>query len=174
MAGEEVIGKLIDHFNSPKYILVISLISGFLIFGDINIINKFALSYFVENFRLWIGIVFLISTGFWLVDIILIIIKQVKTKYVRFKNSRAREERLKHLTIEEKAILSKYITGKTKTQILDYRNGTVCELEAFKIIRQASNLSEYHTMFSYNIQPWAWEYLNKHKDLLHVPIEQVF
>ena len=173
MAGEDIIAKLIDHFNSPKYILVICIVSGFLIFGQNDIINKLALSSFVENYRLWIGIVFLISTGFWLVDIILLIIKEAKSKYTRFHNGKAREERLKQLTIEEKVILGKYINQETRVQTLDCTNGTVCELEAYKIIRQASNLSRYDIFFDYNIQPWAWKYLNKHKDLLCVPIDRV-
>ena len=176
MANEktvDVIGKLIDHFKSPKYLLVISIISGILLFGTFDIVNKLGLISFVEKYRIWIGIIFLITTGFWLVDIILLIIKEAKSKYTGFHNSKAMEERLKQLTIEEKVILGKYINRETRVQTLDYANGTVCELEGYHIIYQASNISRHHTFFDYNIQPWAWEYLNKHKDLLYTPIEQV-
>ena len=92
---------------------------------------------------------------------------EIKRKYTYFKNKNNREKRLKQLTNGEKIILSTYINKKSKTQVLDYRDGNVCELETFRIIRQASNISQGHTMFYYNIQPWAWEYLNKHKELLN-------
>lgn len=163
MAGEEIIWKLIDK---PKYILVISLISGFLIFGESSIINKLALASFVENFRLWIGIVFLVTTGFWLVDIVLLIVNKVKIRYSNFTNNRLRQDRLKKLTDEEKTILRKYIYNEVRTQKLDYVNGIVKELERYQIIYQSSNISHGWTIFSYNIQPWAWDYLNKHKELL--------
>lgn len=42
----------------------------------------------------------------------------------------------------------------------------VLGLETEKIIYRASSLSSYYTNFPYNIQPWAWEYLNQHPDLL--------
>jgi len=166
MVGEEIIGKLIDHFHSPKYLLVISIISGFLIFGEINLIYKLALLSFVETYRLWIGIVFLISSGFWLVDLIQLIINKIKNKYKILRNNKIREERLKQLTTEEKVILGKYINSKTRTQKLVFSSGIVNELERYKIIYRSSD-SVYAGEVSYNIQPWAWDYLNKHKELLN-------
>jgi hypothetical protein len=45
-------------------------------------------------------------------------------------------------------------------------DGVVGGLQAERIIFRATVLSRGWDEFAYNIQPWAWEYLNKHRKLL--------
>ena len=73
---------------------------------------------------------------------------------------------LKQLTNDEKNILNGYIGKGTKTQRLPLGSGVVGELESKFIIRKGSSYSSSNDHWHYNIQPWAWEYLNKHKGLL--------
>jgi len=74
-------------------------------------------------------------------------------------------ERLHNLTAEEREILRGYIGNGTKTQLLDIQSGVVNELEEVFIIYRSSNIGHL-SGWSYNIQPWAWDYLNKHLELL--------
>jgi len=55
--------------------------------------------------------------------------------------------------------------GQTKTQYLDLENGVVRGLELDIVIYKASNIGQINT-WAYNIQPWAWDYLNEHPESL--------
>jgi hypothetical protein len=59
-----------------------------------------------------------------------------------------------------------YIEDGTRTQDLPMHDGVVGGLQAERIIFRATVLSRGWDEFAYNIQPWAWEYLNKHRKLL--------
>jgi hypothetical protein len=48
---------------------------------------------------------------------------------------------------------------------MPFQNGTVNALQKERIIIRGSSLGSI-TGFDYIIQPWAWEYLNKHPELL--------
>ena len=74
-------------------------------------------------------------------------------------------KRLQALNPEEKRLLSYYINNQTRSQSLDIKSGTVNALEVEKIICRGSSLGTYDG-FDYIIQPWAWEYLIKHPELL--------
>ena len=79
-----------------------------------------------------------------------------------------RERRLRTLNSEEKTILSYYVDNQTRGQYLSIANGTVKVLEIDHILLRASNLGLPGSLneFSYAIQSWAWEFLNKHPELL--------
>jgi Super-infection exclusion protein B len=42
-------------------------------------------------------------------------------------------------------------------------NGLVSET----VLYRSSNMSALGTTFPFNIQPWAWDYLNEHPELLN-------
>lgn len=161
-----IIATLINHFKSPRYLLVISIISGVLLFAPNYFIIQIGLNSFVSNSRMWIGLAFLISTGFWIVDMILTLYKYIKRKSIYNDKRKEAVRRLQNLTPEEKSILINYYVSKSRTQVLDYTNGVVRELEYYDIIYRASNLSKIGTRFAYNIQPWAWDYIHKNQEVL--------
>ncbi len=45
-------------------------------------------------------------------------------------------------------------------------DGVVGGLLTKRILYRSSSLSLSYTTFAYNLQPWAWEYLNSHPRLL--------
>jgi hypothetical protein len=75
------------------------------------------------------------------------------------------EQRLHKLTEVEKKLLRGYIANQTRTQNFPIENGVVRGLEAEYIIYRAGSIGQLNS-WPYNIQPWAWDYLNKHKGLL--------
>lgn len=145
----------------------ISLITGFLLFGSDNLIDNVGLLEFVERYRMWIGIVFLSSTAFFIVHFIIGIWDSIKQGNTRRGISKMQKERLRNLTPAEKQVLRFYFVHNTRSQNLSFMNGTVRELEHLRIIYRPSNLGRgYDMQMSYNIQPFAWDYLKKRQYLL--------
>ena len=159
--------KLVDALKlSPRYLVPIALASGFLLFSPPQYLATLGLDSFVSSYRAWIGLVFVVSAALLATSFFLQAWSWSKGKFKKFQSKAAAQNRLKNLTAEEKVILHGYIMNQTRTQVLDFASGIVKGLEHEGIIYQASPLGTLIDGFAYNIQPWAWEYLNNHKELL--------
>ncbi len=156
------LSRLIEWIKlSPKYLLPIGLVSGFLLFVNDSFLEKFGLKAFVGNFRAWIGIIFLMVATLIVIDISYQAFSCIKISYTNTRNRKKRIERLKNLTPEEKDILLGYLFPETRTQYFPINDGVVRGLEAESIIYQSSNVGDLDN-WSFNIQPWAWQLLKKH------------
>ncbi|HDZ48225.1 hypothetical protein LCGC14_0209820 [marine sediment metagenome] len=151
---------------SGKHALVLFLISSVLLFGSEELINTLGLLEAREAVKPWLGVVWLVSLSITAADSIYLVFKWVKKRIEWRVNLKRLQKGLHNLTPEEKAFLSGYITNNTRTQSAHYNDGMINGLVAATIIYRSSNLSQYHTTFPYNIQPWAWEYLQKHPEVL--------
>jgi hypothetical protein len=159
--------NLLDALKlSPRYLVPVALASGFLLFSPADYLTVMGLDTLVNSYRSWIGLVFLVSAALLITSLIQQAWSLSKVRYARFRTRRAAHKRLNHLTAEEKDILRGYIVNQTRTQVLDFASGVVKGLEHEGIIYQASPLGSLLDGFAYNIQPWAWDYLNDHKELL--------
>lgn len=169
------LSKLIDFIKlSPLYLFAISISTGVLIYLDNSpIVIKMGLSNIANNYRFWFGLTFLISTSLLIVHAIKFIYLSIINLKDNYNNKKIRIERLKNLTPKEKNILANYFSGNTRSQTLDYTDGTVRELELMQIIYRSSEVSRIGAKFSYNIQPWAWDYLKKNPDLYMFKIDEV-
>jgi superinfection exclusion protein B len=76
-------------------------------------------------------------------------------------------EYLQSLSQDEKEVLALFI-GNQKTAIsLPINSGVVKLLEAQLVISRASSIGAGSGLsFAYIIQPWAWQYLNEHPELV--------
>lgn len=170
------LGKLIDIIKlPPQYLFGIALIAGFLLYAPEETLRNIGLLDFIERFQMWIGIVFLSSTAFFIVAVLVVVGKMIKGGFNKRKNARIRKERLRNLNPDEKEILRYYFEHNTRSLKLSIMNGVVRELESFRIIYLSSEMGggrAGRTMFSYNIQPFAWDYLKKHPYLLEHKQEQ--
>jgi Super-infection exclusion protein B len=111
--------------------------------------------------RTWIGLAFLVS-------IACLIVYALPTGYAFLKRdllNRYARQRLHKLTPDEKTILRGYIDGETRTQYFNRTNGIVLGLVAEGILFLPTNMGQLER-FPFNIQSWAWDYLDKHRDLL--------
>lgn len=71
------------------------------------------------------------------------------------------------LTEEEKSYLRPFIENQTRSRAFNLNDGIAMGLQQRKIIIRASNLGiPGGYSFPFQIQPWAWEYLNKHPELV--------
>ena len=69
------------------------------------------------------------------------------------------------LTPDERQVLRVYLESDTRTQYLDVQDGVAQGLAQARIIYRASNMGTL-TTFAFNVQPWAWDYLRAHRELL--------
>jgi hypothetical protein len=93
------------------------------------------------------------------------------TRTLKRRKQRAKlkslQSELNNLSLEEKAVLASYIAHNTKTIHLGMNSGLAGGLEAAGIIFRSSNIGSMGTGIAYNIQPWAWDYLREHPELLY-------
>jgi len=156
------LSKLVDWIKlSPKYLLPISLVCGFLLLANELLLEKFGLKELVGNLRPWIGIIFLLTTSLIAVDVMYLVAGWIKLAYTNSRKMKFRLNRLKKLTTEEKDILLGYIIQNTRTQFFPINDGVVRGLESESIIYQSSNVGDVDS-WSFNVQPWAWQMVKKH------------
>lgn len=161
--------KLLDWIKlSPRYLFVLALVFGLLLFGPDVLLNKLGVVPFVDKFRMYVGIGFLLFSALYVVAIIHLIYTLSKDKVAERAMIKVQKKRLQNLTNEEKRILGSYIANQVRTQSLAFNNGTVNELHQLGFIYLASNLGHGLEYFPYNITPWAWDYLNKNIHLLRM------
>lgn len=159
--------KWIDWVKlSPKYFFVFSLVLGLLLFGPSSLLDGLGAQSFVDKYRSILGVVFLLCLVLFLVGVLGSMYNFLKKQYANSGTSRVQKKRLRDLTDREKDILIPYIAKQVRSQALPYNDGTVRELERLRIIYRAANISRGDIYFDYNIQPWAWTYLNKHPHFL--------
>ncbi|MGG3159779.1 superinfection exclusion B family protein [Priestia megaterium] len=159
--------KMIEWLKLPaRYLFVLALLAGILLFAPHSFLIKLGVDAFLEKYRTYIGITFLLFLMLFLVSFIQILYTFFKGKNEERTSRKFQQQRLRELTVQEKKILGYYIINQTRTQLLAMNNGNVNELARLGIIYRSSNMSQGMEYFSYNIQPWAWEFLNKHPHLV--------
>ncbi|WP_186578029.1 super-infection exclusion protein B [Aquibacillus kalidii] len=116
--------------------------------------------------KTWISLILIISLGMLVASIISSFAEFIKRKRRGSASIKYSKKRLKHLTPREKEVLGGYIMNNTRTMSLSMSDGVVQELVNLNILYRSSSISNEGVYFSYNMQPWAWDYLKKRKFLL--------
>lgn len=151
---------------SPKYLTPFVIVSGFLLFARPGMLEVFGLNTFTANYRPYIGMIFLLSSALVLSHWLITLYQWIAKRRLRSKRLRRSKQRLHNLTGEEREILRGYVGGNTRTQYLQIESGVAAGLEFEHIIFRSSNVGSLDDGWAYNIQPWAWEYLNERRELL--------
>jgi len=160
------LSKLIEWVKlSPQYIGAILVASIILLFSPESFLEEIGVSEFVVSYRSWIGAVFVITSALLFSHAGAYIVGIIKSRREEKRLTNYGKKRLQDLTLPEKEILRGFIFNQTRSQTLSITDGNVKGLEHSKVIYRSSNLGSY-SGFAYNIQQWAWEYLNKHPELL--------
>lgn len=163
--------NLIDWVKlSPKYLIPFSLVSGFLIFAGEEILDTFGLSLLLKNYRSWISIIFLISIALIASNFIVWLGGLITKKILQLRKLKMRIKKLNRLSNDEKMILLRYLLQNTRTQTFPFSDGRLAELIHYQIVFESSNIGNLDN-WPYNIQPWAWDYLQKHQDELFTESE---
>ena len=157
--------KFLDWIKLPtKTLAALCIVSGILIFSE-STLDQFGLKGLVFEYRAYLGVAFLLTLALTLVNSLAATWKFIYPWIAEAYWIRAGRKRLQNLNPTEKQILSYYIQNQTRSQNLPIQDGTVNALQKEKIIIRGSSLGSMHG-FDYIMQPWAWEYLNKHPELL--------
>lgn len=119
----------------------------------------------VANYRFYFGLVFLLSTVLLVSSGLVAVLTLVLDLGLDWLAVRLGRRKLHHLSEPEKQVLRGYVYKRTPTQYLSMADGVVGGLENARIIYMSSNVGNMMS-WAYNIQPWAWEYLNSHPELL--------
>ena len=102
----------------------------------------------------------------WLTDWVKRVQRKVEDVVLRVGQPHDLRHRLHQLTADEKAILQRYVAGKTRTQELDPSSGAVAALARDRILTTVTQVRPVSDQWAYTIQPWVFTYLTDRPDLL--------
>ena len=158
--------KILELLKQPvRYIVGIACVTAAILFSPDSLVDKLGLLKIRQQWKPYFGAALAGCAAI----IIANLIGYAVTRYRQDASLRAARKRLHHLTADEKEILRQYVHGQTRTAYLSVQDGTVTGLTHEDIIYRSAQLSVPRVgvaAFAHNIQPWAWEYLNEHPELL--------
>ena len=162
--------KLFDwiSLSSGRLLAVSSIIlvaSGFLVFGPDQLLEALEIDQINVDYRPWPGLALLLSG--------IATIVSGATSLNPFLNRTIRNwqrpRRLRNLTPEERGVLRGYVERQTRTRMFKLENGIVKGLVHADVIYLASGDGYVLEGFAHNIHDWAWDYLQKHPNLVSEP-----
>lgn len=149
------------------HIFLIALLSAFLIFSPEKWLKEIYVFDFSQNYRLYIALIFLTSTGLFLINSIILIYPIIKNYYNEIQRKNCIINYLKNLTEGEKEILRYYHHYQTKSNRLKLDDGTVALLREKGIIYIATERGSIISGSDHNISEIAWNYIETHPDILN-------
>lgn len=167
----ELIPKIKDWINlgvAPVIgLLILSSILIFLPDPALQLIGVKALS---EHYELHIGIMFLFSIAFLLAYSLHALWINLLGQLLREKASLYfLKKEANDLTEEEKKLLKSFVDNDTRSMNLSLKDPIVLGLEKRQFLVRTGTIGTdpMSMSFPFSIQPWAWEHLNKHSELLN-------
>lgn len=130
------------------------------------VLERLGLAALVSEHRPWLGGAFLVALALLLAEFVVDFWNWGRRKYQQRETLKTCKDNLTHLSEAEKKVLRKYLERNTKTIKLPMDSGLAAALVNAKIIYRASNFGDLIDGIDYNIQPWAWDYLHEHPELL--------
>lgn len=160
---EKFLQALFDFNKIPtKLILVIWVCCSLILFIPEQFLAKLNLTEFLKDYGKFIGVTFLLTSGFTFIVIWTSIVSGIRGRKLSKKIRQRVKEHLKSLDFHEKALLREFwIHGKYTLQ-LPFDNDTVVGLANKRIIYQASNtgFQYYHgAYFPYTISDFVLQNL---------------
>ncbi|MGA8475805.1 MAG: superinfection exclusion B family protein [Candidatus Cybelea sp.] len=166
MSLDSFVKPFFELLKQPlRYSIAIGMVVTVVLFSPDSIMNKMGLLKYRDEGKPYFGAILLVCIAFAIASGIGAAGKKINN----YRFCRSREKRLRRLSIEEKQVLRGYIEGETRSLYFNVTSGVINGLAAEHIVYRASSLSNPQygmAAFAYNIQPWAWDYLNEHRDLL--------
>jgi len=166
----DVWSQILDWLKQPpRIIAAITIAAGIIALAPNALLTSLKIDAAVAVIGPYIGITFILGCSLLLTSVVATVYSAVHTKYLHMRVAAIRNKYLHDLTVAEKSILRYYISQGTKTQRLPVECGEVQGLEVSRIIARVSTISRGGTEFDYNIQPWAWKYLQQNQHLIEAP-----
>lgn len=161
------ITKFSEWFKlSNTNLLAIVMGCSILLFASDNFLKKLGLFNIRNSYKIFIAIFLLISISILAARWCNAVLKWIQQRITWRRNLKRSQKRLHNLTAKEKEILRGYILNNTRTQDLLVQDGVVQGLVSENIIYRSANSGTMMGGFAFNIQPWAWSYLQANTKLL--------
>lgn len=151
--------------TSPRYFFPVAVASGAVLFLPESVIQPLGLISLRVEGQAYLGAAFLSSSCVIACDALLRIFAWTRRKYGKHLALRKAIRRLDNLTPKEQELLRPYLEQKTRTQELHMESGVVAGLVQAGILYPAVPQPDIYE-FPFNIQPWAWEQINAHPELV--------
>lgn len=125
----ENIKALFDLTKLPaKFFFLFAVLSGFLLFADLDILKRIHLEKLNDTYGWIIGLVFISATGLVFVNFVIWAFKAINDKIKFFKVKKEYLELLKNLDIHEKAVLREFIINQKSSIEVPIDNPTITGL----------------------------------------------
>ena len=162
----ESVLKFLEALKHPTRLCAAAfLASCFTVLAPGTILNLLGVSGLRDRYRPWIGGATVLSAAVLLVEAATALHGRWKRRKAVQAQRRQRENYLKSLTPAEKQLLRIYHEECTQSQNLPFNEGIVLGLVRKGILYQASGLI-VRFQAPFNIQPWAWDYIETHPEIL--------
>jgi len=155
--------KILKLGKLPTFVL--SIIGWVLLFMPKSLQQFVSIETIIQEYRSHIGLCAVVFTVYFLS---ILVYERGSVKIRNFRVERAIIAKLKHLSNDEKMILTPYIRQRVRTKYYPIDNGVANGLEAKHILYRASILSAGDVDFPYNIQDIAYDCLLKHPQFLEL------
>lgn len=149
-----------------RYLWGFIVVLAILLWGPQWLVSGLGMSVILSQDRLYFGLLFTVLLGMVLSDLISLTLSGPINRLEQVRWRRSKAKRLHDLTAHEKLILKRYLDQNTRTQYLNVADGVVTGLVHEEILYRSTNIGHLLTGFAYNIQPWAFDYLRQHPELL--------
>ncbi len=158
----EKITGFTDYFRKIPAAFLVAIVSvlGLILFLPESYAKIVAVDGFREQYRVYLGPVFLLALSFSIARIYMFILQGHRQR----KALKAQQEKLHMLTPEEKECLAQFIFGQQNSIYVGMGDGVMGGLSRSKNI--TCLVAKKGGSLAYNLEPWAREYLENNQDIL--------
>ena len=161
------IGKLLEWVKlPPRLLFALAAICGILVFSPTAFLKSLGLESIVDLLRSWIGFGFVMFSVLLVAHFFAWLSHLISPWVKEWFLVRLHRKRLHQLDTQEKQLLAQYFAQDTRTLRLDPKDGTAIVLSRELILAPSAPIGDFINGVAYAVQPWAWEYLKKHPELL--------
>jgi len=168
--------RIIDLLKTPNRAhFVLWVGSGALMFLPETWLEAMRLSEIRGTIGAFVGPLFFLLSVLFVVSLGHAGLKGMKNTRVAKKAKERREVRLRNLSPDEVEVLRFFVFNQSRGQRLSWESAVVRGLEAERVIARVTEAitadrdpftREITACAGYVIQPWAWEFLNEHPEVL--------
>lgn len=167
--------KALDTLKlGPRVWFAVLTVATFSLFARGWLLDTFALSAIITEYRSWLGLIWVVSAAFLTSHVFAALGISLKTDLIQpFAHRRRLRVRLSNLTPDERGFLGSYLKANTRTLEATLGNGVVAGLARERIVYRASSVASDFTACAFNIEPWVWSYLRKHPELVDLTAQDL-
>jgi Super-infection exclusion protein B len=162
--------KILDALKLGPRQFATALVAGCVFLGlPPSAISFLGLASIMSVTRPWVAVASILSGAGLLVHGFAGLYSRRVKKRLATKERRTQENRLHHLTPEEKKFLAVFISHPSRTRRADMDDDLPLELERGGIVHRLTEKPTRFGFHNWSVEPWAWEYLQRQPQLLEAP-----